>query len=108
MKSLPVELIQHLVRTALAEDIGAGDVTTECAIPADTRAQAVILAKEPCVVAGSPLVAAVFTELDSQLAVRKLVEEGSVVAAKTEVCRLTGLARPILTGERTALNFLQR
>jgi len=108
MNSLPVEYVQHLVRTALAEDVGAGDITTEATVPAETRAQAVIVAKEPAVVAGLPLAVSVFAELDRQLRVEQLVAEGTHVGANTEVLRLTGSARAILTGERTALNFIQR
>ena len=64
--SLPAALIENLVRTALAEDVGAGDITTECCVPADLQGRASIIAKEPCVVAGLPLVAAVFAELDAR------------------------------------------
>lgn len=106
MKALPNELILNLVRAALAEDVGAGDITTETAIPAELRASAVILAKEPCVVAGLPLVEATFAEL--RAGVTLLAGEGDAVQAGTRVCRIEGSARAILTGERTALNFLQR
>ena len=105
---LSTELIPNLVRAALAEDVGAGDITTECAVPAELRAKAVILAKEPCVVAGLPLVEAVFAELDSKLKMALPVTDGEVVEAGQVVCRLDGAARAILTGERTALNFVQR
>jgi nicotinate-nucleotide pyrophosphorylase (carboxylating) len=105
---LSTELIQNLVRSALAEDVGAGDITTESAVPAELRAKAVILAKEPCVVAGLPLVVAVFAELDSKLKVALPVTDGEIVEAGQVVCRLDGPARAILTGERTALNFVQR
>ncbi len=108
MTTLSQEYIRQIVRAALAEDIGAGDITTECAVPAEMRAEAVILAKEPCVVAGLPLVESVFNELDPHLSVTLLVADGAVVEQGTEVCRLSGHARAILTGERTALNFLQR
>ena len=108
MNALPQELIHNLVRAALAEDIGAGDITTDAAIPADQRAEASIIAKEPCVVAGLPLVEAVFTQIDRAVAVKLLVDEGDVVKEGTRVCVLKGPARGILTGERTALNFLQR
>ncbi len=108
MNSLPVEYIRQLVRTALAEDLGAGDITTEATVPADLRAQAVMIAKEPCVVAGLPLASAVFAELEPRLRVETLVTEGALVTPQTVVGRLTGTARAILTGERTALNFLQR
>jgi len=107
MTTLTQEYIRQIVRAALTEDVGAGDVTTESAIPADLRACAVILAKEPCVVAGLPLVEAVFAELGG-VETSPVVSEGAIVAAGQVVCRLDGAARTILTGERTALNFLQR
>ena len=97
-----------LVLTALAEDIGGGDITTESTIPADARATAIIIAKEPCVVAGLPLVEAIFAELDSRVVVKRLVEDGDLVEIRQRVAELTGPARAILTGERVALNFLQR
>lgn len=102
--TLAPELIANVVRATLAEDIGAGDITTESVIPADARASAYIVAKEPCVVAGLPLVEAVF----AGLRVKLLVGDGDVVEAGTRVCTLAGSARAILTGERVALNFLQR
>lgn len=108
MTTLSAETIRNVVRSALAEDIGAGDITTESAVPSNLRAEAVIVAKEPCVVAGLPLVEAVFAELDHNVAVKHLVDEGDVVENGARVCKLTGSARAILTGERAALNFLQR
>jgi len=108
MTTLPREFIQNIVRAALAEDIGAGDITTETAIPADQRAEAYVVAKEPCVVAGLPLVDAVFAQIGGAVAVKVLVTEGDSVESGTRVCVLNGTARGILTGERTALNFLQR
>jgi nicotinate-nucleotide pyrophosphorylase (carboxylating) len=108
MNTLPQEIIDNFVRAALAEDIGAGDITTEVAIPTGQSAEACIVAKEPCVVAGLPLVEAVFTQIDRAVAVKLLVDEGDVVKEETRVCVLKGPARGILTGERTALNFLQR
>jgi nicotinate-nucleotide pyrophosphorylase (carboxylating) len=102
------ELIRNVVRAALAEDVGAGDITTESAIPADARADAVIVAKEPCIVAGLPLAEAVFHELDAKVSVKTLAKEGDVVGQGERVCLLSGPARAILTGERTALNFLQQ
>src|SRR5579862_21486 len=102
------ELIQNLVRTALAEDIGAGDITTETTIASDQGAEACIIAKESCVVAGLSLVEEVFAQIDRAIAVKSLVVEGELVEQGTRVCILNGPARGILTGERTALNFLQR
>ncbi|MBM3858770.1 MAG: carboxylating nicotinate-nucleotide diphosphorylase [Verrucomicrobia bacterium] len=106
MKLSP-DTIRSLARAALAEDVGAGDITTESVVPVESRAKAVILAKEPCVVAGLPLVEAVFAELGAVETVA-LAAEGAVTSAGKPVCRLNGPARAILTGERTALNFLQR
>ncbi len=108
MNTLPPEFIHNLVQAALVEDIGAGDITTEAAIPADQSAEAHIVAKEPCVVAGLPLVEAVFRQIDRAIAVKLLVDEGDAVKEGTRVCVLKGPACGILTGERTALNFLQR
>jgi nicotinate-nucleotide pyrophosphorylase (carboxylating) len=108
MTALPREFIQNIVRAALAEDIGAGDITTEAAIPADQQAEACIVAKEPCVVAGLPLVEEVFAQINRAVTVKLLVTEGDFVKTAARVCVLNGPARGILTGERTALNFLQR
>jgi len=108
MSSLSPDLIRNLVSSALAEDIGAGDITTETAIPNDQRAEARIVAKERCVVAGLPLVEEVFTQIDRAVSTKLLVAEGDMVEKGTHVCVLDGSARAILTGERTALNFLQR
>lgn len=106
--TLPADTLRTLARLALAEDVGRGDITTEISVPAAMLGTAVIIAKEPCVVAGLPLVQAVFAELDARLVVDRLVNDGAVVAKGATVCRLRGPARAILTGERTALNFLQR
>lgn len=106
MTTLPIEIVQNLVRAALAEDVGAGDITTEMSVPADLRGTAHIIAKEPCVIAGLPLAKAVFAELDARLTT--LVLEGELVDTGQRVCEITGPTRAILTGERTALNFLQR
>jgi nicotinate-nucleotide pyrophosphorylase (carboxylating) len=108
MNPLTPETLESLVLTALAEDVGAGDITTESTIPADLRATAVILAKEPCVVAGLPLVEAVFAELDPRVHVQPLVRDGDLVELRQRIVELTGPARAILTGERVALNFLQK
>jgi nicotinate-nucleotide pyrophosphorylase (carboxylating) len=108
MSALSQESIRNIVRAALAEDIGAGDITTETTIPADQRAEACIVAKEPCVVAGFPLVEEVFAQINRAIAVKSLAGEGDFVEKGTRVGALNGPARGILTGERTALNFLQR
>lgn len=99
--------IQDIVARALAEDVGGGDVTTEATVPVDASARAVITQKAPGVVFGLDLAEETFRQLDPSLAFERLVEEGTWREGG-EVLALEGPARAILTGERTALNFLQR
>ena len=108
MNVLPPDAVRNLVRAALAEDIGAGDITTESMIPSDLQVRTVVVAREPCVVAGMPLVEAVFAELDPKIEIKIFVHEGELAELRQQVCSITGSARFILTGERSALNFLQR
>lgn len=99
--------VAAIIRLALAEDIGRGDITTESTVPAGARAQAVILQKAPGVLCGLPVVEAVFAALDAGVTVEAAADEGSWGENRT-VARIEGPARAILTGERTALNFMQR
>jgi nicotinate-nucleotide pyrophosphorylase (carboxylating) len=96
------------VASALAEDVGSGDITTSACVPADMTACGSIIAREPGVVSGIYVCREVFAQLDSSLAFEALLPEGADFASDTAVARIDGLARPILTGERVALNFLQR
>jgi nicotinate-nucleotide pyrophosphorylase (carboxylating) len=100
-ESLPAD-----VRRALDEDLGTGDVTASL-IPGDGRAEARVVCREPAVICGAPWFDAVFAALDSAIRVDWEVAEGARCGADEVVCRLSGPARPMLTGERTALNFLQ-
>jgi nicotinate-nucleotide pyrophosphorylase (carboxylating) len=100
--------LASLVQRALIEDVGDGDWTTLWTVPADMRAQAVILAKAPGVIAGTELARAVFLQLDADLQFAVERADGQPVQPGDVVSRLDGSARAILTGERTALNFLQR
>lgn len=100
------EIVEEDVRRALAEDIGSGDLTAGL-IPADRQAQARVVSREPAVVCGRPWFDAVFAGLDPAVRVHWLVEEGQAVTADETLCRLEGPARALLSGERTALNFLQ-
>src|SRR5919202_1060963 len=99
--------VQELVRLALDEDIGRGDVTTEATVSPMATATAEIRQKEAGVLCGLPLVDLVFSTLDPGVRVTPLADEGSW-GDRRAVARLEGPARVILTGERTALNFLQR
>ncbi len=101
------ETYRGLIQQVLAEDIGAGDITTEALIPEGTRGKALIVARQNLVTAGLPLARMVFGELDSGLNVEISVGEGEMVEAGIPLLKLEGRVRPILTGERTALNILQ-
>ena len=98
--------LDNLLRRALAEDIGMGDITSESCIPADTRAEARIVAKEPGVICGIDLVARTFKLLDENVCVKPHVVDGDRVETGAVLVQLTGCARSILTGERTVLNLL--
>ncbi len=100
------EQLLHAVRAALAEDIGAGDITAEL-IPADLKAQATVISREQAVVCGMAWFNAVFAELDSSIRIDWQVRDGDAVAAGQTLCALNGSARMLLSGERTALNYLQ-
>ena len=100
------DAIAAAVRRALAEDVGSGDLTAAL-VPANARAAATIVARESAIVCGSAWVDAVFIQLDPSIRVAWEVRDGARVAPDQLLCTVTGLARAILTGERTALNFLQ-
>ena len=96
------------VRRFLEEDIGSGDITTAWTVPAGKTASAWIIAREACVVAGLPIADAVFAALDAGIVVEAQVDDGARVERATRLMRLAGPAAPILSGERLALNLLQR
>jgi nicotinate-nucleotide pyrophosphorylase (carboxylating) len=100
--------IDELIDRALAEDVGSGDATTEATVDADARAVARITQKEPGVISGIAVAAAVFQRLDPAAAVEWLTGEGMWREARSPVLEVEGSARALLTGERTALNFLGR
>src|SRR5215217_3075080 len=105
---LPATGVRQAVRRALTEDAAGDDVTTRWSVPADRRAAAVVRAREPGVVAGLPVAAEVFGQVDAELAVWPVVVDGDPVGAGDPLLTVQGPARSILTAERTALNFLQR
>ena len=98
--------IDDLVRRALAEDVGSGDVSTAATVSPRATANATIFARETLVCAGLPLATRVFCTLDPGMRVELRHQEGSFVEYGAQVVRLSGNARAMLTGERTALNFL--
>jgi nicotinate-nucleotide pyrophosphorylase (carboxylating) len=99
-------LIARQVAAALAEDVGGGDVTAAL-VPAGQRVRAHILAREAAVLCGTDWADATFRQLDSAIRLEWRAADGAKIAANQTLLLLEGLARPILTGERTALNFLQ-
>ena len=113
MKQVPFEpldpgIYRELVRRALAEDFGWGDVTTDGVIDAQLKARAVILAKSPCVIAGLDIASEAFRQMDPGVAITVHHGDGSWCEPGTIVAEYQGHASSLLTAERTALNFLQR
>ncbi len=96
-----------LINLAMAEDIGGGDVTTRYFIPEDRQASAWVVARKDGVVSGGEIAAQVFRKVDPELLVQILTSDGTHVVAGSQLIRIQGSARSILTAERTALNFLQ-
>jgi nicotinate-nucleotide pyrophosphorylase (carboxylating) len=105
--SLPFEITEY-IRRALAEDIGSGDVTTNSIVPENASLRGRIIAKQDGVVAGLHVAEAVWRELDQRIVFTANSEEGARVENKTVLAEVSGPARALLTGERTALNFLGR
>jgi len=106
---LSADALERVVRMALAEDVGDGDLTTEGVIPAGARCGAALILEEPGVACGLGVARAVFEALDPSTRVEALVEEGTrLERAPVTVARIEGPARAVLTGERTALNLIGR
>jgi nicotinate-nucleotide pyrophosphorylase (carboxylating) len=108
MLDLPYALIHEIVERALREDVGTGDLTTLAAVPASARAEAHFVYREPGVVCGLPLLHATFAAVDPALALTELLPEGARVGKGETAAVVSGPARGLLTGERVALNLLQR
>ncbi|MBB5039970.1 carboxylating nicotinate-nucleotide diphosphorylase [Prosthecobacter dejongeii] len=99
---------EQLIRTAIAEDVGSGDVTATYFVPADSTARAQIAAREPGVLAGMEVALRVFREIDPKIEVNARMSDGSAFVPGDVLMDISGPTRGILTAERTALNFLQR
>lgn len=97
-----------MIRAALAEDVGSGDVTTLATVPADALASAVMVAREPLVVCGLPLAEAVFKEVSARLVLAPTAKDGERAGKGQELLAVQGPARAILAAERVSLNFVQR
>jgi nicotinate-nucleotide pyrophosphorylase (carboxylating) len=108
LEPLAPDSYRDLVRRALAEDIGTGDVTTQATVDETHQARAVLLAKSRCVIAGLDVAAEAFRQLDAAVVVRSHHADGTLCAPGTEIAEIRGRASALLTAERTALNFMQR
>ena len=101
------EALERVVRDALADDVGSGDITTDSLFDASAVGSAELLVEEPGVVCGLPAVESVFRALDDDIEFEALVRDGDLVDRRA-VARISGKLRALLTGERTALNLLGR
>ena len=101
--------VDILIDLALEEDLGEnGDITTDSVIDADLKAKAVLLAKQDLVCAGLPVAERLFKRIDPEIGFKALVKDGDVLKKGDILAEMYGPARALLTGERTALNFIQR
>ncbi|HEV8199541.1 MAG TPA: carboxylating nicotinate-nucleotide diphosphorylase [Candidatus Polarisedimenticolia bacterium] len=105
---LDLEAVGRCVRRALEEDLGTGDVTSRAVVPEGARAVGRFVAREPLVVAGLPVAREVFRRVGAGLAFETPFDDGADCPKDTVLATVLGEARPLLEGERTALNFLQR
>jgi len=102
------EKIDTLIQLAIQEDIGDGDITTESLIPDSLIAEGVFIAKESGVIAGLPVVEYFFSKLDKGVSLKQIVRDGTFVKKGENIASIKGSAKTLLSGERIALNFLQR
>jgi len=100
--------IERVIITALKEDINTGDITTDLLISKKQKAKAFFLAKEDGIIAGLHIAKMVFQKLDKTVSWKSFMKEGEHVVAGTKIAEVKGSLRALLTGERTALNILQR
>lgn len=100
--------VELIIENCLVEDIGGGDITTELLIPKGAKGKAIILAKEYGVVAGLPIAGRVFKKLNRDMRWKEIKRDGDSVNKNEMLAEIHGSSRAILTGERVALNFLQR
>ena len=99
--------LRQLIRLALDEDIGSGDLTA-LAVPPEVRAKAKLIAKEPCVISGLEIAPLVLEVFGADARCQMLAKDGESVERGTSILSFEGRARDLLTCERTILNFLQR
>lgn len=98
--------LKIIVKKALSEDIGFGDITTKLFIPKESKGKAVILAKEELIVCGVPVAETVFKQVDKNISFSALIKEGTTAKRNDFIAKISGKTRSILSAERVALNFL--
>jgi nicotinate-nucleotide pyrophosphorylase (carboxylating) len=108
MSGLDPSQLESVVRSALAEDLGSGDYTTQWVIPPGAVGSGSFVAKEHGILAGVPVLATVFALLDPECSLTAYLQDGAELHPGQEFARVCGPIRALLAGERTALNFLQR
>ena len=108
MKKSEFQKIQEIVKIALEEDLGKGDITSELIIPEKQKGMGFIIAKEKGIITGLEVAKSVFKQVDPGLVFKPLVSDGDKMGPNQKVALIRGKAKSILAGERTALNFLQR
>ena len=105
---LEIEKINALIQLAIQEDIGTGDITTENLIPDSLIAKGAFIAKGNGVIAGLPVVEYFFSRLDTDVSLQQRIKEGTFVNKGETIANIKGSAKTLLSGERIALNFMQR
>ncbi len=105
---LSAQEIKQVVKAALAEDVGSGDVTTLAIVPETARTRAIMVAREPLVVAGLALAEAAFHGISTEVTAMRLAHDGQRLKKGQTLLRVAGETRAILSAERVALNFVQR
>lgn len=108
MSAEEIRDLKQLVDLAIPEDVGGGDITTRAVVPKEAQATGRLVARSPGILAGIEAARLVFEKVDPSLVFEALLSDGTSLVPGTEIARVAGSARSILTGERTALNFLQR
>ncbi|MCF8358040.1 MAG: carboxylating nicotinate-nucleotide diphosphorylase [Prolixibacteraceae bacterium] len=108
METSLLQNLDPIITAGLEEDVKDGDITTNLLIPSESRKKAVLIAKARGIIAGLPVVEAVFKKLDPMIEFNPNVNDGEKVTPGQQICCITGSFRALLTGERLALNFLQR
>jgi nicotinate-nucleotide pyrophosphorylase (carboxylating) len=108
VETLHPDVYRDIVRCALAEDVGGGDITTDATVPPAQQARGVFVVKADCVVAGLDVAFAAFRQIEPGIRIEASRQDGEACRAGEEIAAVFGAARTLLVAERTALNFLQR